>query len=153
MTLAAADNYRIAVKTLATLDPVEETSVVVPARTYLELERLLTDTDDPVDILLAPAKNQVVFHLEGIELVSRLIDGQFPNYQQVMPTSIHGPRGGRSRGPAQGGARLGAHRQQLGQRRQGAGRGGLGGRLDDRRRRPTSATRRARSRRPSRASR
>jgi len=88
VTLAAADNYRIAVKALTTLDPVEETSVVVPARTYLELERLLTDTDDPVDILLAPAKNQVVFHLEGTELVSRLIDGQFPNYQQVMPSSF-----------------------------------------------------------------
>jgi DNA polymerase-3 subunit beta len=86
MTLAAADNYRIAVKTLATLDPVEETSVVVPARTYLELERLLGDTDDPVDLVLAPSKNQVLFHLEGIDLVSRLIDGQFPNYQQVIPS-------------------------------------------------------------------
>jgi DNA polymerase-3 subunit beta len=85
VTLAAADNYRIAVKTLGTLDPVEETSVVVPARTYLELERLLADSDDPVDVVLAPSKNQVLFHLEGIDLVSRLIDGQFPNYQQVIP--------------------------------------------------------------------
>ena len=87
LTLAAADNYRIAVKTLATLDPVEETSIVVPARSYHELERVLADTDDPVDVILAPSKNQIVFHLEGIDLVSRLIDGQFPNYQQVLPTA------------------------------------------------------------------
>ncbi|HVQ23139.1 MAG TPA: DNA polymerase III subunit beta [Candidatus Saccharimonadia bacterium] len=87
LTLAAADNYRIAVKTLATLDPVEETSIVVPARSYHELERVLADTDDPVDVVLAPSKNQIVFHLEGIDLVSRLIDGQFPNYQQVLPTT------------------------------------------------------------------
>ena len=87
LTLAAADNYRIAVKTLATLDPVEETSIVVPARSYHELERVLADTDDPVDVVLAPSKNQIVFHLEGIDLVSRLIDGQFPNYQQVLPTA------------------------------------------------------------------
>ncbi len=86
LTLAAADNYRIAVKTLATLDPVEETSVVVPARTLAEVERLLADTDEPVEIVLASSKNQILFHLEGIDLVSRLIDGQFPNYQQVIPT-------------------------------------------------------------------
>jgi len=38
--------------------------------------------------MLAPAKSQVIFHVEGTELVSRLIDGQFPNYQQVLPASF-----------------------------------------------------------------
>jgi DNA polymerase III subunit beta len=85
LTLAAADNYRIAVKTIPTLDPVEETSIVVPARSLNELSRILADVDDPVDLVLAPSKNQILFHLEGIDLVSRLIDGQFPNYQQVLP--------------------------------------------------------------------
>ena len=66
--------------------PVEDTSLVVPARSYTELMRVLTDTDDPVDIMLAPAESQVIFHVDTIELVSRLIDGQFPNYQQVVPT-------------------------------------------------------------------
>lgn len=87
LTLAAADNYRIAVKTIQLLDPVEDTSVVVPARSLTELSRILTDTDDPVDIVLAPARNQILFHLEGVDLVSRLIDGQFPNYQTVLPKS------------------------------------------------------------------
>ena len=87
LTLAAADNYRIAVKTLPILDPVEDTSLVVPARSYAELMRVLTDTDDPVDIMLASSKSQVLFHVEGVDIVSRLIDGQFPNYQQVLPTS------------------------------------------------------------------
>ncbi len=85
LTLAAADNYRIAVKTLTVLDPVEETSVVVPARSLHELSRVLSDTNDPVDIVLSPSRNQILFHLEGFDLVSRLIDGQFPNYQQVLP--------------------------------------------------------------------
>ncbi len=87
LTLAAADNYRIAVKTLPILDPVEDTTLVVPARSYQELMRVLSDTDDPVEIMLATSKSQVLFHVEGTELVSRLIDGQFPNYQQVLPTS------------------------------------------------------------------
>src|ERR1035437_9040036 len=69
LTLAAADNYRIAVKTLTVLDPVEETSVVVPAHSLQELIRVLS-------------------HVEGIDLISRLIDGQFPNYQQVLPKAF-----------------------------------------------------------------
>jgi len=85
LTLAAADNYRIAVKTLTMLDPVEETSVVVPARSLQELSRILSDTSDPVDIVLSHSRNQILFHIEGIDLISRLIDGQFPNYQQVLP--------------------------------------------------------------------
>ena len=87
LTLAAADNYRIAVRGLPILDPVEDTSLVVPARSYAELMRVLTDTDDPVEIMLASSKSQILFHVEGVDIVSRLIDGQFPNYQQVLPTS------------------------------------------------------------------
>ncbi len=87
ITLAAADNYRIAVKTIDTLNPVEEKALVVPAKAYAELARVLTDTDDPVDVVLAPAKNQVLFHADAIDLVTRLVDGQFPNYQQVLPTT------------------------------------------------------------------
>jgi len=87
LTLAAADNYRIAVKTISILDPVEETSVVIPARALHELSRVLAEVDDPVAIVLAHARNQILFHLDGIDLVSRLIDGQYPNYQTVLPAT------------------------------------------------------------------
>ena len=87
LTLAAADNYRIAVKTILILDAVPETSVVIPARALNELARILSDVDDPVEVVLAGGRNQILFHLDGIDLVSRLIDGQFPNYQQVVPQS------------------------------------------------------------------
>jgi DNA polymerase III subunit beta len=87
LTLAAADNYRIAVKTLDVLDPVEETSVVIPARALNELARILGDTDDPVSIVLAHSRNQLLFHVEGVDLVTRLIDGQYPNYQSVLPAT------------------------------------------------------------------
>jgi DNA polymerase III subunit beta len=85
VTLAAADNYRIAVKTIPLLDPVEDASLVIPARSLNELGRVLADVDDPVEIVISTARNQILFHLEGIDLVSRLIDGAFPNYQQVLP--------------------------------------------------------------------
>ena len=89
VTLAAADNYRIAVKTIPILDAVAETSVVVPARALTELMRILNDTDEEVEVVLAPSRNQILFHIKNddtnIDLVSRLIDGQFPNYQSVLP--------------------------------------------------------------------
>src|ERR1700704_3648702 len=87
LTLAAADNYRIAVKTIPILDAVPETSVVIPARALNELARILSDVDEPVEVVLAGGRNQILFHLDGIDLVSRLIAGQFPNYQQVVPQS------------------------------------------------------------------
>ncbi len=87
LTLAAADNYRIAVKTISLLDPVEDVSIVIPARSLNELSRILSETSDPVDIVLSAPRNQILFHLEGVDLVSRLIDGQFPPYQNVLPKS------------------------------------------------------------------
>ncbi len=87
MTLAAADNYRIAVRTLTTARPVAaETSIVVPARSYAELIRILPDAEQQIDITITPNKSQVLFHADGTDLVSRLIEGQFPNYEPVIPS-------------------------------------------------------------------
>jgi DNA polymerase-3 subunit beta len=88
MTLAAADNYRIAVRSLKLEKPVSpEMSIVVPARSYAELMRILPDAEAPIEITITPNKSQVLFHVEGIDLVSRLIEGQFPNYEPVIPQS------------------------------------------------------------------
>jgi DNA polymerase-3 subunit beta len=88
MTLAAADNYRIAVRTLTLSKPVTpEMTIVVPARSYAELMRILPDADEAVEITVTPNKSQVLFHVAGIDLVSRLIEGQFPNYEPVIPTA------------------------------------------------------------------
>ncbi|HEX6129990.1 MAG TPA: DNA polymerase III subunit beta [Candidatus Limnocylindria bacterium] len=88
MTLAAADNYRIAVRSLVMAQPVAaETSIVVPGRSYAELMRILPDAEQAIEITITPNRSQVLFHVEGIDLVSRLIEGQFPNYEPVIPTS------------------------------------------------------------------
>ena len=88
MTLAAADNYRIAVRTVKLEKPVSpEVVIVVPGRSYAELMRILPDAEAPIEITVTPNKSQVLFHVEGTDLVSRLIEGQFPNYEPVIPTS------------------------------------------------------------------
>jgi DNA polymerase-3 subunit beta len=86
MTLAAADNYRIAVRGLALAKPVTpEITIVVPARSYAELMRIMPDAEESIEITVTPNKSQVLFHVNGIDLVSRLIEGQFPNYEPVVP--------------------------------------------------------------------
>ena len=90
-SMAAADGFRLAVHhgELAQSIP-DEMSVIIPARTMTELNRLLGDNSEPIDIMLTPQKGQVMFRLQGgdtVELVSQLLQGTFPNYDQLIPQS------------------------------------------------------------------
>ena len=88
-TMAAADGFRLAVQhgELAQSTP-EEMSVIIPARTMNEIHRLLGDNSEPVEIMLTPQRGQVMFRIQGgdtVELVSQLLQGTFPNYDQLIP--------------------------------------------------------------------
>lgn len=88
VTMAAADPYRLSVRHARLLDRVEPPiEVIIPAKSLFEVGRILDESDDPVDILVTPNKSQVIFHTDEADLVSRIIEGQFPNYRQVIPTS------------------------------------------------------------------
>lgn len=63
--------------------PVICSEVILPRKTVLELQRLLTDSDDPVRIDMAI--NQVRLRFGELELVSRIVEGKFPDYQRVIP--------------------------------------------------------------------
>jgi DNA polymerase-3 subunit beta len=85
-TMAAADGFRLAVYRGNALKPVPaDISVIVPARTLNELNRLLGDQDEPVEMMMTPAKGQVLFRVRGVEVVSQLLQGVFPNYEQLIP--------------------------------------------------------------------
>ncbi|MCH9018322.1 MAG: DNA polymerase III subunit beta [Chloroflexi bacterium] len=90
-TMAAADGFRLAVQKGELLKGVpEEMSVIVPARTMNEVNRLIGDREEPVEILMTPAKGQVMFRVRGgdtVEIVSQLLQGTFPNYEQLIPQS------------------------------------------------------------------
>ncbi len=88
MTLAAADGFRLAVHTLPVSPPAaEKVSVIVPSRAYNELNRLLADQEDPVEVTISAAGTQLMFHLKNADMMSQLIQGTFPNYQQLIPKS------------------------------------------------------------------
>ena len=87
-TMAAADPYRLSVRTaplLAKVDPPVE--IIIPAKSLFEVARIVDDSDTPVEIFVTANGSQVIFHTEEADLVSRIIEGQFPNYRQVIPTS------------------------------------------------------------------
>jgi DNA polymerase-3 subunit beta len=88
LNLAAADGFRLAVHKMTLGSPVSERStVIIPARTLNELNRLLADQEESVEITINQQKSQVLFRLKNAEIVSQLIQGSFPNYSQVIPQS------------------------------------------------------------------
>ncbi len=90
LTLAAADGFRLAVYKLPLAAPVnQETEVIIPARSLAELNRLIGDQEEAVDITINPNKSQALFRLKSIELVSQLVQGTFPQYEQLIPQSYN----------------------------------------------------------------
>lgn len=88
LTLAAADGFRLAIRTLP-LDDAGAPAVrlIVPAKALTELGRALPDTDDAtVAVATTANRTQVLFTAGDVELVSRLIEGQFPDYARIIPT-------------------------------------------------------------------
>ena len=87
LTLAAADGFRLSVRSAPigqSLDqPVE---VIIPARALGELARIAADQEDQVEVIITPARNQILFHLNDVDLVSQLIEGKFPDYNQIIPS-------------------------------------------------------------------
>ena len=86
LTLAAADGFRLAVRTLKLKKKVaERQEVIVPSRALSELNRLLQDQEEPIQMTFNANKTQVLFKLKDIELVAQLIQGTFPDYSRLIP--------------------------------------------------------------------
>jgi DNA polymerase-3 subunit beta len=88
LTMVATDSYRLSVKHTALGSPLEGAiEANVPARALQELARI-AQTVEESELAVSLGQNQVVFEIGDIVLSSRLIDGQFPNYRQLLPESV-----------------------------------------------------------------
>lgn len=85
LKIVATDSYRLAEKTIQLK---EKTNVsvqcIVPARTVMELGKILSKAEEP-DVELNVSKNQVLFIVGDVQLMSRLIEGKFPPYEKIIP--------------------------------------------------------------------
>ena len=88
MTLSAADGFRLSVRRAELSSPVvKPISAIIPARALAELARVSSDGDQMITMVLPPSRGQVIFRLKDVELVSQLIEGAYPNLEQVIPRS------------------------------------------------------------------
>ena len=88
VTMSAADGFRLSRRRVELSSPVsQDVAAIIPARALSELARVAGDADQAVTMSLPKERNQVVFHLKDIELISQLIEGTYPNVEQVIPKS------------------------------------------------------------------
>jgi DNA polymerase-3 subunit beta len=93
--MAATDGYRLSVRNTRLSEPIAEpVSVIVPARSMTELGRIIGQLPGQVEgektkvtVSVTAAANQILFHMPGVDLVSQIIEGTFPDYTAIIPTT------------------------------------------------------------------
>jgi DNA polymerase-3 subunit beta len=85
LVMAATDSYRLSVKETSLEGDAPELEAIIPARALTELTRIAQGADG---LELGVHENQVVFVVDGVTLTTRRIEGQFPNYKQLLPETF-----------------------------------------------------------------
>lgn len=92
LALAATDSYRLAERVIDLTGTTEERTVIVPARALAEVGRIISvakdDVEKPEAVEVVLSENQMVVRVGSTELMSRVIEGRYPDYRQIIPTSF-----------------------------------------------------------------
>lgn len=91
LLLAATDSYRLAESRVAVEQGADEMRIIVPARAVFEIVRLIgmaRGEDKETQVRLWVSANQLALRYDNFEMTTRLIDGQYPDYAQIIPTSF-----------------------------------------------------------------
>jgi DNA polymerase III subunit beta len=91
ITLAATDSYRLSERIVKTSGGSEQQKdIIVPQRTLLELARVISILKDDIEsgenVEMSVSENQIVFRYGGVEIISNLVEGKYPDYRQVIPS-------------------------------------------------------------------
>lgn len=88
LTLAATDGFRLSVRTAELEHGLSQSlNVIIPAKALAEVARIAADVTEPIHVSIARNRNPILFHFPNVDLVSQLIDGNFPDYHQIMSKS------------------------------------------------------------------
>jgi len=87
LSLVATDGHRLAFASAELDAEVPKQEVILPRKTVLELQRLLSDADGAIEMQFA--NNQAKFSFAGMEFVTKLVEGKFPDYNRVIPRNHH----------------------------------------------------------------
>jgi len=90
LSLVGIDGFRLSKKIIRLeKGPITDLKIIIPSKSLLDLAKIITDLaddKDTVNIFLLKEKNQIIFKLKEITLSSRLLEGEFPDYKQIIPT-------------------------------------------------------------------
>ncbi len=88
IVMASADGFRLSVRKATLSSPIAEPiNAIIPARALSELARIAGDGTETISMVVPKGRGQVIFRVKDAELVSQLIDGTFPDYEQIIPRS------------------------------------------------------------------
>ena len=88
VTFAAADGFRLAVYNTKLSTPVDQDiDFIIPSKSLSEINRLIPLNNEQIQFTVTPTKNQALFRLENVEIVSQLVQGSFPDYKQLIPSN------------------------------------------------------------------
>ncbi|MCA9921322.1 MAG: DNA polymerase III subunit beta [Anaerolineales bacterium] len=88
--MVATDGFRLSMRSAHIPGFVEQSfDVIIPARALLELARIAGDDNEAVYVSLPEGRNQIIFDMDNIVLVSQLVDGNFPDYSPIIPKSCN----------------------------------------------------------------
>ena len=86
MTMAAADGFRLSARKTELKSAADQPMrAIVPGRALNEVARIATDDKEQISMTLPPGRGQVIFRLKNAELRCQLVEGAFPEYQQIIP--------------------------------------------------------------------
>ena len=87
LILAATDGYRLSVKEFKESKIKLDSDLIIPARSLLEIQKIVGEDEDEIGLSFTEKKNQVIFSLSEAEIITRLIEGEFPEYRKIIPPS------------------------------------------------------------------
>lgn len=88
ISLQAADGFRLSIRKAELSSPLPRAiKAIIPARALNELARIASDGETALTMIMPPNRGQVIFHMKDFELVSQLIEGSYPDLEQVIPRS------------------------------------------------------------------
>lgn len=85
ITVVATDGHRLCLATDNLTESTIKQEIIIPRKTILELAKILQDTNEKVTLTIY--KNQIMFEINNIQLISKIIDGKFPDFNRVIPTT------------------------------------------------------------------
>lgn len=85
LSLVSVDGFRLALRKVFLTKQTQDFSAVIPGKTLIEINKIITDSFEPIKI--GVSKNQALFEMDNCKIVTRILDGEFLNYKNVIPNN------------------------------------------------------------------